>query len=228
MSEFATSRSILLLALAGSLVAGGGCADGGAPSPVETVTPEAVERFRTGAIVALQEVDADIALLEGTANQADSAAAIAYGRALDSIRQERQDIQSALDTLHGSPTVAFGEATQRIDADIAALGRRVERAPIELAPTAAALRAAALDRLASLEAEWGPPSPAALPAGEWVQRRQQIEGVLGRLGSDASFSAVRAEVARLFAALEDRIATGSEEAPAPPVDTTATEAVLAE
>src|SRR5690606_27417180 len=97
-----------------------------------TVTPEAVERYRTGVVLPLQEVDREIAALEATAEQADSAAAVAYGRTLDALRQERRQIQADLDALAGRAPDAFAEATAAIDARIAALAAHVERAPIEL------------------------------------------------------------------------------------------------
>lgn len=205
--------TLSLLALSAILAIGTGCEEGSSLPPVETVTPEAVERFRTRVVVDLQDVDASIAALEGTADQADSAAAAAYSRALASIRQERQRIQTALDTLHGTSTDAFDVASAEVLDAVDALERRVDRAPIELAPNAAALRQAALTRLASLEAAALADSSGALPSGELLQRRQQIEGALARLGGpEASFSSIRDEVARLLAALEDRLADAQADA----------------
>ncbi|HLT48411.1 MAG TPA: hypothetical protein VK002_14350 [Rubricoccaceae bacterium] len=196
---------LLLLGLAGLLAVGLAC-EAEVEVPEATVTPEAVERYRTGVVVQMQEIDGAIAALETTAEQADSATAAAYGPALDVLRRERQAIQAALDGLHGTTPEAFDAATAALDARIDEFEEQVGDAPLVLALDAEQLRRAAAARFEALDREVQE-SPALQQAtGELVQRRQEIEGELARLGApEVSFTEVRATVVRRFEALFDRL-----------------------
>lgn len=196
---------LLLLGLAGLLAVGLAC-EAEVEVPEATVPPEAVERYRTGVVVQMQEIDGAIAALETTAEQADSATAAAYGPALDVLRRERQAIQAALDGLHGTTPEAFDAATAALDARIDEFEEQVGDAPLVLALDAEQLRRAAAARFEALDREVQE-SPALQQAtGELVQRRQEIEGELARLGApEVSFTEVRATVVRRFEALFDRL-----------------------
>src|SRR5690606_4593881 len=143
---------LLLLGLAGLLAVGLAC-EAEVEVPEATVPPEAVERYRTGVVVQMQEIDGAIAALETTAEQADSATAAAYGPALDVLRRERQAIQAALDGLHGTTPEAFDAATAALDARIDEFEEQVGDAPLVLALDAEQLRRAAAARFEALDRE---------------------------------------------------------------------------
>jgi hypothetical protein len=199
-------RRLSSLALAGLLAA---CAGEPAPPPTPvTVTPEAVERYRTRVVVALQPTDSTIAALETAAAQADSAGAAAYGAALTALRRERREIQAQLDSLHGMTPERFAAATAALDRRLDEFDERVGDTPVELAQDAAQLRAASAQRLLEAEAEVRafPPAVAARAVTDLQVHRQQIEGTLALLGSpDVRFDSLHAVVANQFMRLFDRI-----------------------
>ena len=216
-------RLALLLGLALPLLAG--CeTETGVPAAA-TVTPEAVERYRTEVVVPLQEIDGAIAALEARAAEADSAGAVAYGHALETLRRERRQVQTDLDALPGMTTDAVAGAIAALDARIAALRQHVANAPVALAQTPEQLRQAAQARFQALD-EAVAEDPALQQAqGELVQRRQQIEGELARLGApEVAFTEVRDTVYHLFAELFERVEAlrGGAAPNAAPADTAAT------
>lgn len=101
-----------------------GCENEPTPAPVsDTVSAEAVEQYRTAALLRTQAVDTRIVALEGEVAMADSTVAVALQARLDDLRAQRRAIQQGLDSLGGQSEAVFREATQVTDARLDALER---------------------------------------------------------------------------------------------------------
>lgn len=200
-------RSLLLLAV----LAVGACDDEPVDPAQTEVVPEAdVERFRAEVFQETLGLDADIARLEADVAATDSTVRVAYGPALDRLRDDRRQLQVRVDTLRPAPRAAFDSTRAAVADQIAALRRSVRRVRLEGAPTYAALQAVAARALGRLDAR--------IAAGR-AAAEADTTGAL-RTALD-SLAADRARLDARLGAYPDTLASQF-----PPFRTTITDAVL--
>ena len=103
-----------------------GCEGDSSPSPSATmVSAEAVERYRTDALLQTQAIDSTIARIEARAVGADSATTARYQQTLNDLYTRRQAVQRQLDSLRVGTEAQFDARQQALDQALDALRRRV-------------------------------------------------------------------------------------------------------
>ena len=122
------------------------------PGNTASVDSEVVTAFRSEAAQRAHRVDTGIAALEAESASADSTGAAAYQQVIGEFLETRRVLQQGLGSLDTLTAAEFGVVSDSLSEQLSDLELRVERAPFELAPSLAALKEIARDRLDILNA----------------------------------------------------------------------------